>query len=83
MSSIDYKEVFEQYYQGEYDFNTESEAVAAMEKIKELYQDNEYFDGIIQSGRYIKVLFKSDTYKDWTMTGVEDLYKDVDGFIKV
>ena len=48
-----------------------------------LYQDNEYFDGIIQSGRYIKVLFKSDTYKDWTMTGVEDLYKDVDGFMKV
>lgn len=70
---------FEHYY----DFNTESEAAAAMEKIKELYQDNEYFDGIIQSGRYIKVLFKSDAYKEWTMTGVEDLYKDVDGFIKV
>ena len=70
---------FEHYY----DFNTESEAAAAMEKIKELYQDNEYFDGIIQSGRYIKVLFKSDTYKDWTMNSVEDLYKDVDGFMKV
>ena len=28
MSSIDYKEIFEQYYQSEYDFNTESLSAA-------------------------------------------------------
>lgn len=70
---------FEHYYS----FNSEAEATAAMEKIKYLYQDNEYFDSITQSGRYIKVLFKSDVYEDWTMNSVEELYKDFDGFMKV
>ena len=70
---------FEHYYS----FNSEAEATAAMEKIKYLYQDNEYFDSITQSGRYIKVLFKSDVYEEWTMNSVEELYKDFDGFMKV
>lgn len=39
MSSIDYKEVFEQYYQGEYDFNTESLSLIEIADLKKLVRE--------------------------------------------
>ena len=39
MSSIDCKELFEQYYQNEYDFNTESLSVEEIEEIKKLARE--------------------------------------------
>lgn len=39
MSSIDHKEIFEQYYQSEYDFNTESLSPAEIAELKKLVRE--------------------------------------------
>ena len=39
MSSIDHKEIFEQYYQNEYDFNTESLSTAEIAALKRLVRE--------------------------------------------
>ena len=39
MSSIDYKEIFEQYYQNEYDFNTTSLSADEIAEIKKLVRE--------------------------------------------
>ena len=39
MSSIDHKEIFEQYYQSEYDFNTESLSPAEIAELKRLVRE--------------------------------------------
>lgn len=42
MSSIDHKELFEQYYQNEYDFNTASLSLEEVEDIKKLVREKEW-----------------------------------------
>ncbi len=68
-----------------YDFQNSQEAVKALETISEKYTGNETISKIVQSDRYIKVIFKEESYQDFTIDtikieiektiGIEELIK--------
>ena len=66
-----------------YDFDTESNANNMLASIKEKYEDKYFFEEVMQDGQYVKVILNNDVYKDYTISGLEELYSNVNGYTKV
>lgn len=66
-----------------YDFDTESNANNMLASIKEKYEDKYFFEEVMQDGQYVKVILNKDVYKDYTISGLEELYSNVNGYTKV
>ncbi len=66
-----------------YDFGTESNANNMLASIKAEYEDKYFFEEVLQEGQYIKVILNNDVYKDYTISGLEELYSKVNGYTKV
>lgn len=66
-----------------YDFGTSDNAVNMLSNIKPMYQGNQYFQGIIQDGQYVKVIFNNNVYNGFSLDTVERLYSSLKGYTKV
>lgn len=65
-----------------YSFATEEEATLAIDELTNKYNVNKDFDQIIQHDRYIKVLFKEDSYETLTLTDIKEQYSNLEEVIK-
>ncbi len=65
-----------------YSFETEEEATLAISELTNKYNANEDFEQIIQNDRYIKVLFKKESYETLTLTDIKEQYSNLEEIIK-
>ncbi len=61
-----------EYY---YDLGDKTTATKALELMKEDFSD---LESVKQEGQYVKLTFKDDLYKDLSLDGLKEVYKDFD-----
>ena len=59
-----------------YDFQNKSNADAMYSQVLEKYQDIEGFDKILQSDRYLKVVFNEDYYGNQSLSSFKEVYSN-------
>ncbi len=60
-----------------YDFGTREAANNAITTLLQKYQQDNYFDKLIQQDQYIKITFKEELYKNLTVTELQQKYSSL------
>lgn len=67
----------------EYYYDLTSVENITLDSINEFYKGNEYLEEIICEGKYVKVIFGVDMYKDYNLKEVKSLYANDDKYTYV